>query len=248
MFVACVSALPENEAAPYGKPRCRGSVGEIDPTLSEWMPEPCLTRRADLARPVTIAVVQPATQARPDQNYDQAHERSVEKEFPITAHSVRPPEALTPLFPRNNVHKANADPDDAHHQKCAGQNKISHDNVSSLSRLEPNLMPEILAFRAKTLFDYASARLRSGTSKRLTKVWTGRSGLYSTRDRAPVTARAAKALKTAFSPLNRSSRQLVVRSAPPAGSTRAFSHCGSASSRPPSFQGGSISHRRLRAA
>jgi hypothetical protein len=61
-----------------------------------------------------------------------------------------------PLFPRKNIQKAHADPDDAHHQKYVGQNMLSHDNASSVVSVKSQkLTPEILALRAKSLFDYA---------------------------------------------------------------------------------------------
>jgi hypothetical protein len=95
-------------------------------------------------------------QARPDQNNDRAYEGNVEEEFLVTTHSVRRPDALMPLFPRKNIQKAHADPDDAHHQKYGGQNMLSHDNASSVVSVKSQkLTPEILALRAKSLFDYA---------------------------------------------------------------------------------------------
>jgi hypothetical protein len=51
-----------------------------------------------------------------------------------------------PLFPRKNVHKAHADPDDAHHQKYAGPNMLSHDNASSIVAVRAELDAGNLGF------------------------------------------------------------------------------------------------------
>jgi hypothetical protein len=69
--------------------------------------------------PVIIAVVRPATHARPEQNDDQDDECAVEQVFPVIVHR---PDALMPLLPRKNVQQEPAERDDGDHQDCGGQN------------------------------------------------------------------------------------------------------------------------------
>jgi len=63
-----------------------------------------------------------------DRSNDRDDECAVEQVFPVIVYR---PRRLTPLLPRKNVQQKSAERDDGDHQKCGGQNNISHDNVSS---------------------------------------------------------------------------------------------------------------------
>jgi hypothetical protein len=63
-----------------------------------------------------------------------------------------------PPFTRKNVHKAPADRKDAYHQECSGPNNVRHNNASSIVVVRAELDTEILAYCAKVLFDYDSAK------------------------------------------------------------------------------------------